>query len=108
MKRSKSCSTHRAHKRRCSRLLGFGVGTVLIGAAVATELSKPPEERTWEGRIAGFVPYDLRRPTLARLRGRVWDPKNRSVLVPTALGVGWTINFGRLLEPWAAEMPDLG
>ncbi len=47
-------------------MAGLGIGLILIGAAVATELFKPAEERTWEGRIAGLLPYDLRRPTLAQ------------------------------------------
>jgi hypothetical protein len=77
----------------------------LIGAALATELRKPAEERTWQGRIAGRVPYDLRPPTLARVHERLWNPADRRILVPTVFGVGWTVNLGRLLEPWVAELP---
>jgi hypothetical protein len=42
----------------------------LVAAAVVKELRKPPAERTWHGRVAGVVPYDFRRPTVARLRER--------------------------------------
>lgn len=86
-----------------SRWLGLGVGVTLIGAALATELRKPAEERTWHGRIADRVPYDLRPPTLARVHERLWNPADRRILVPTVFGVGWTVNLGRLLEPWVAE-----
>jgi len=78
----------------------------LIGAALATELRKPAEERTCQGRIAGRVPYDLRPPTLARGHERLWNPGDRRILVPTVFGVGWTVNLGRLLEPWVAELPQ--
>jgi Family of unknown function (DUF5808) len=75
------------------------VGATLLGAALATELRKPAEDRTWQGRIAGRVPYDLRPPTLARVHERVWNPADRRIVVPTVFGVGWTVNLGRLLAP---------
>jgi Family of unknown function (DUF5808) len=87
---------HRTRKR--SRWLGLGVGVSLLSAALATELRKPAEERTWQGRIAGLVPYDLRPPTLSRVHERLWNPSDRRILVPTVFGVGWTVNVGRLLK----------
>jgi hypothetical protein len=72
-------------------------GAVLVGAVVVTELRKPAAERTWQGRLAG-VPYDLRPPTLHRLRARLWDPDNPALLVPHAFGIGWTINVARLVQ----------
>ena len=80
----------------------------LIGWAVATELRKPAGERTWHGKLAERVPYDLRRPSVARVRERMWNPADRHILAPTVFGVGWTINFGRLLMPWKAKphLPD--
>jgi hypothetical protein len=84
------------------------VGATLIGAAVATELRKSVEERTWHGRVAGRVPYDLRPPTLSRVRDRLWNPADHRVLVPTVFGVGWTINLGRVLDPWVAKLPLRG
>ena len=86
------------------RWLGLIVGAGLLGAAVTTELRKPADQRTWEGAIAGRIPYDLRRPTLARARERIWNPADRRIIVPTVFGVGWTVNLGRLLEPWVAEL----
>jgi len=44
------------------------------------------------GEILGLVPYDLRPPNLARLRERLWNPRDERFLVPTFFGVGWTVN----------------
>jgi hypothetical protein len=101
-------SSGQPRRSRRSRWLGLGVGATLIGAAVATELRKSAQERTWHGRIAGRVPYDLRPPTLSRVRGRLWNPADHRVLVPTVFGVGWTINVGRVLDPWVAKLPLSG
>lgn len=80
--------------RRVFRLLAAG----LVVAAVAKELRTPAEERTWHGDLAGLVPYDLRPPTLARLRERVWAPEDPHLIVPRAFGVGWTLNVGRVVR----------
>jgi hypothetical protein len=90
--------TNRRHHSGRRRRRGLFIGLVLWGAALLTELSKPAGDRTWEGRIAGLVPYDLRRPTVARLRARVWNPRDRRIVVPTAFGVGWTVNVGGLIS----------
>jgi hypothetical protein len=76
------------------RLIAAAAGA-LAGAAVARELAKPPAERGWHGHVAG-VPYDLRPPTMDKLRRAVWDPDNPDLVVPHAFGVGWSINFARL------------
>ncbi|GII97956.1 hypothetical protein CLV28_1617 [Sediminihabitans luteus] len=73
-------------------VLGLGV------AAVVKELRTPPAERTWNGTVAGFVPYDFRFPTLARFRERVWDPDGSHLLSPHVFGVGWTVNVGRVVH----------
>jgi Family of unknown function (DUF5808) len=101
-------SRKRASTDTRRRWIGLGVGAALLGAALATELRKPAGERTWQGRIAGRVPYDLRPPTPTRVRHRLWNPADRRLLVPTVFGVGWTVNLGRLLEPWVAELPEAG
>jgi hypothetical protein len=98
----------RVRRRRLSkpprpRRFRLVLGLALIAAAVGTELRKPAAERTWEGRIAGLLPYDLRPPTPARIRERLWNPEDRRILVPTVFGVGWTVNFGRLLRRGAAD-----
>ena len=91
--------------RSWTRWVGLAVGVALLGTALISELRKPAGARTWEGRIARKIPYDLRRPTLARIRQRLWNPADRRILVPTVFGVGWTVNLGRLLKPWVAEQP---
>jgi len=75
-----------------ARLIGF---TLLI-ASVVRELRLPKEQRTWRGIVFGKIPYDLRPPTFERLKAATWNPDDSHVLVPTALGVGWTVNFAAL------------
>lgn len=61
--------------------------------ALYRELALPPTERTWHGTLFRRVPYDLRAPTIQRPVSSVWRPSDPRVLVPTAFGVGWTINL---------------
>lgn len=70
--------------------LGLGI------AALIQELQKPAEERTWHGIVAGYFPYDLRKPTMARARSTWWNPEEQRVFVPKVFGVGWTVNAGRV------------
>lgn len=67
----------------------------LLATAVVRELRTPASERTWHGRI-GIIPYDLRPPTLSRVRGALWRPDEPSIIVPQPFGVGWSLNLGRL------------
>jgi hypothetical protein len=67
----------------------------LLLTAIVKELRQPAGERTWHGRIAGFVPYDLRRPTVQRFRETVWNPDG-PLIVGQPFGVGWWLNPGRL------------
>lgn len=78
------------------------VGVGLIAAAIYQELHGPPEERTWHGRIAGFVPYDFRLPTLERLREAYWKPDEPRIFTDRVLGVGWAINFYSLWQGLSA------
>lgn len=80
------------------RILGVvrALALTLAVSAVVRELRMPRDERTWHGRVAGFVPYDFRVPTLERSRSRLWSPEDGRVLMPTVFGVGWTLNLGRL------------
>ena len=78
--------------RRFVRLVAFG----LVVAALIDQLRRDPEERTWEGSVAGVVPYDFRMPTLERARSRWWNTDDDRLFVPQVFGVGWTINFARL------------
>jgi hypothetical protein len=77
--------------RRLVRLAAFG----LVVAAVATELSKPEPERTWEGRVLGVVPYDFRPPTWQRIRDAYWNPKSNRLFSDRVFGVGWAVNLHR-------------
>jgi Family of unknown function (DUF5808) len=79
--------------RRFVQVVGIG----LLAAAVIQELRKPAELRTWHGAVAGLVPYDLRMPTAGRVRERLWAPDDPHILVPQVLGVGWTLNLGRVV-----------
>lgn len=77
--------------------IGRIIGAALLVAALAQELSKPASERTWTGKVASVVPYDFRRPTLARLQERLWAPEDPHLMTPQVFGVGWSVNFGRLV-----------
>ena len=44
------------------------------------------------------IPYDWRRPTLARLRQRWWNPSEPRVFTPKAFGWGYDINLARLVR----------
>lgn len=77
--------------RRLVRFAAFG----LVVAAVATELSKPEPERTWEGRVFGVVPYDFRPPTWQRIRDAYWNPRSDHLFSDRVFGVGWAVNLHR-------------
>ena len=79
------------------RAVAIALGAGLVAAAVRTELSKPPTRRSWHGTTLGFVPYDFRPPTFARVRSRWWNPGDPRLLTPRAFGVGWDVNVARLL-----------
>ncbi len=80
------------------RTLVKWAGFALIVAALVDQFRRPRDQRTWEGEVVGFVPYDFRMPTLERARSRWWNPDDRHVFVPQVFGVGWTLNLGRLAE----------
>jgi hypothetical protein len=66
--------------------------------AICQELEKPKEERKWHGTVAGFIPYDFRRPTLEKFRDAYWNPYESRIFTPEVFGLGWAINFYALLE----------
>jgi hypothetical protein len=68
---------------------------VIAAIAVAKELQKPPEERTWHGKVADLVPYDFRKPTMERVRETFWNPDG-PMLSGKVFGVGWAPNFGAI------------
>jgi hypothetical protein len=51
------------------------------------------ERRT--GTFLG-VPYDWRRPTLARVRARWWNRDDRRVLTPKSWGWGYDVNLAEV------------
>jgi hypothetical protein len=69
--------------------------------AIIQELRKPAEERTWHGKVADFVPYDFRFPTIQRVRATYWNPEG-PILSGKPFGVGWAPNFG-VIARWFGE-----
>ena len=39
------------------------------------------------------VPFEFRVPTPQRIRQRLWNPEDESIVTPQAFGVGWTLNL---------------
>lgn len=90
------------------RLIRSAAWLALFGA-IYQELRKPPEERTWHGRVAGVIPYDFRIPTLQRLRDAYWDPSSERVFSDHVFGVGWAVNIpvaARKLSQTATQYLD--
>jgi hypothetical protein len=69
-----------------------------VAGALYAELRKPPEQRTWNGKLLGVVPYDFRWPSLEGLRQAYWNPRSPKVFTPRPLGVGWAINIPTVLR----------
>lgn len=82
------------NKKRTFKLRNlWRLALAVIGVvAVVQELRKPAAERTWHGKVADFVPYDFRIPTVDRLRSTYWNPEG-PVLPGKAFGVGWAVNL---------------
>jgi hypothetical protein len=54
----------------------------------------PNEPKT--GTYLG-IPYDWRRPTVARLKSRWWNPAEPRLFTPKTFGWGYDINLARVL-----------
>ena len=78
------------------KLIGM-LAVAAVVAAIVGELRKPKESRTWHGKVAGFIPYDFRFPTKARIKNRVANPGG-GILSPQVFGVGWTVNVGGVIS----------
>lgn len=76
------------------RMAVFGA----VAGALYVELRKPPADRTWHGRLLGFVPYDFRLPSMEQLRSAYWNPRSPKVFTDRPLGVGWAVNIPTLLR----------
>ena len=50
------------------------------------------------GRTGSFlgVPYDWRRPTLARVQERWWNRKDKRIFTPKSFGWGYDINVAEV------------
>ena len=93
--------TGRRKRRRAGGLLRR-IGWILALAAVARELRRPPDQRTWHGRVAG-VPYEFRPPTVERLKRSWWNAADERILTEPVFGVGWGINLLRLARDLRGE-----
>lgn len=78
-------------------ILRTAVITAFAGA-IYNELRKEPEDRTWNGKLLGVVPYDFRMPTLDRIRSAYWNPRSPKIVTDRPLGVGWAVNIPTLLR----------
>ena len=78
-----------------------------FAAAIYQELRKPPEARTWNGKVAGVVPYDFRIPTIDRVREAYWNPDSDQIFSEKVFGVGWAINLFRAKEYMRATYESL-
>jgi hypothetical protein len=93
-------------ERKVSAVRNFWrLALAVIGViAVIQELRKSPDERTWHGKVADFVPYDFRMPTIGRVRSTYWNPEG-PIIVSKVFGVGWAPNLGalnRMVGNWRA------
>jgi hypothetical protein len=95
------------------RVLGE-LGPPEVLAAAYVDASVEPDRRG-PGRGCGSrmltgsllgVPFDLRPPSSQRSASRWWNPLDRRILVPKALGMGWTVNFGALAVLTRLVRPD--
>ncbi|MGZ5398380.1 MAG: hypothetical protein ACXWDL_04720 [Nocardioides sp.] len=89
-------SSHRKPRAGGAKPLSL-LAAALTVIAVVKELRRPKAERTWQGLVLGFVPYDLRPPTLSRIRASVWQPESERWLLPRSFGVGWSPNLARIV-----------
>lgn len=54
------------------------------------------------GRFLG-MPYDFRAPTIDRVKGRLWNKDDDRIFMPSVFGVGWSLNFFRVIEKFRAD-----
>ena len=73
------------------------IGIALIATALYQELRKPPEERKWHGKILGFIPYEFRKPSIERLRERLWNPDDPRIFTEHVFGVGFGFGSPKLM-----------
>lgn len=86
--------------RSINALLGV-VLAILTVLAIVEQLRLPPEERTWQGKVAG-IPYDFRLPTPERIREGFWNKDTSSIFTSHVFGLGWSINLYPFFHPRTA------
>ena len=79
-------------------IIGITLLLFFVGAAIVQQLQRPPEERTWYGKIAG-IPYDFRLPTAERIRDTFWNKNTSKIFLPQVFGIGWSINLYPIIHP---------
>ena len=82
--------------RKEAGALGWLIRLAILGsiaAAIYKELQLPPSRRTWHGQLFGFLPYDFRMPSPARIVKAWWSPRSPKVLNEQPFGVGWVVNL---------------
>ena len=77
-----------------------------LGGPEALALTYAADDRTHRAGTFLGIPYDTRQPTSERFASRSWDPSDPSILVPKALGIGWTVNFAALAVRAHLIRPD--
>ena len=81
-------------KRRPTPKELWQIALLVIGViAVVQELRRPADERTWHGKVGGYIPYDFRKPTGDRFREVYWNPEG-PLVSSKVWGVGWALNLG--------------
>jgi hypothetical protein len=97
-----------------AQVLGeLGTTEALVAAYLDASLDDDPDgllpddgSRAGAGRFLG-MPYDLRvAKSSGRYASRIWNPLDRRVVVPKAVGIGWTVNFGALAVRTHLVSPD--
>jgi hypothetical protein len=82
------------------RNLWIAIGAGLLAAALVEELRKPADERTWEGRIVGLIPYDLRLATREGFRNAMERPEDARVVLGAKVDLRRAAKLGRRALPF--------
>lgn len=69
-----------------------------VAGAIYREMRKAPAERTWEGKLIGFVPYDFRLPSFKRIRDSYWNTSSNRIFTDKPIGIGWSVNIPAVLK----------